>query len=300
MGIPSLQSLARSGQLAALGIPEVEHGATLAMRELAPQLHVPLTVFSRQSFAGTAEDWVRNSGADAVLVYTFPYLVGKSLLSVPSAGFLNFHFGLLPQYRGADAIFWEIRNREPFGAVTVHLMEASLDTGPVAIQRTVPIHPADTYGMHMENLAAAGEEVTGKLLPLLEGDPQAIPWRDQDESLAKVWPKPGQREVIINWNTMPAGEIAALVRACSPWNKGAYTFLGNNALRLAAVSESGLSSGGKAPGTLIAQPDRMLVACADDQSVAIEQIYIDAGFFSGAQLPGLGILPGMRFDTPHS
>jgi len=300
MGIPSIQSIARNGRLAALGIPAVEHEATIALRELAPQLNVPLTVFTRQSFAATAGEWLRNSGAGVVLVYTFPYLVGESLLSFSPAGFLNFHFGLLPQYRGADAIFWEIRNREPFGAVTVHKMEASLDTGPVAMQQTVPIKTTDTYGIHMANLAMAGMKVTDELLKILDSDPGAINWQQQDESMAKEWPKPGQREVVIDWNNMAAAEIIALIRACNPWNKGAYTFLGNEALRITVALNSSLSANGKAPGTLMAHPpEGMLAACRDNQSILLETIYLEAGFFSGKELPELGIMPGMQFSTPR-
>lgn len=300
MGIPSLQSLARSGRLAALGIPDVEHEATLALRELAPQLQVPLTVFSKQSFAATAGDWLRESGAEAVLVYTFPYIVSETLLSFSPAGFLNFHFGLLPQYRGADAIFWEIRNREPCGAVTVHKMEAGLDTGPVAIQQTVPIRTTDTYGIHMANLAMAGMKVTQELLVLLDRGPGGIHWQPQDESLARLWPKPGQRDVVIDWNHMTAAEIIALVRACNPWNKGAYTFLGNSALRITVALDSSLPADGKAPGTLIHHPPLgMLVACRDNQSILLETVYLEAGFFSGRELDVPGIMPGMSFSTPR-
>lgn len=299
MGIPSIQTIARSGRLAALGIPDVEHDATLALRELAPQLGAPLTVFSRQSFTGAAGEWLRSCGAGVVLVFTFPWLVGEALLAVPPAGFLNFHFGLLPRYRGADAIFWEIRNREPFGAVTVHRMEAGLDTGPVAVQQTVPIGAGDTYGVHMANLAMAGMEVTRKLLPLLD-NPGTIPWQPQDESIAKVWPKPGQREVVIDWNSMTAAEVVALVRACNPWNKGAYTFLGNNPLRITVALNAPVPAGGKAPGTLLSHPaGGMMVACKDDQSILLETVYLESGFFSSKELPGLGIIPGMRFSTPR-
>ncbi len=300
MGIPSLQSLAATGRLAAIGIPEVEHDATFALRELAPQLNVPLTVFSRRSFAETAGEWLRKSGAGTVLVYTFPWIVEESLLSFSPTGFLNFHFGLLPQYRGADAIFWEIRNREPLGAVMVHRMEASLDTGPVAIQQAVPIKPTDTYGVHMANLAMAGATVTVDLLKMLDGNPGAISWQKQDESKAKVWPKPGQRDVVIDWNTMSAAEIVALVRACNPWNKGAYTFLGDNALRITVALNTSLPCGGKSPGTLIGHPGTgMLVACRDNESIILETVYLEAGFFSSKELTGLGIRPGMQFSTPR-
>ncbi len=300
MGIPSIHSLARSGRLVALGIPEVAHDGTLALHELALHLKLPLTVFTRQSFAATAGEWLRDSGAGTVLVYTFPYIIDASLLSFSPAGFLNFHFGQLPQYRGADAIFWEIRNREPFGAVTVHRMESSLDTGPVAIQHSVPIRAADTYGVHMANLAIVGMKVTLDLLKMLAGDPCAINWREQDESIARVWPKPGQRDVVIDWESMSAAEIVALVRACNPWNKGACTFLGSDALRITVALSASLPAGGEAPGTLMDNPpEGMLVACRDNQTLLLETVYLEAGFFSGKELTGLGIMQGMQFSTPR-
>jgi methionyl-tRNA formyltransferase len=299
MGIPSLQSLARSGRLAALGIPAVEHDATITLRELAPQLKVPLTVFTKQSFAATTDDWLRESGADVVFVYTFPWLVSTALLSFSSLGFLNFHFGLLPQYRGADAIFWEIRNREPYGAVTVHKMEASLDTGPVAIQQTVPIRPVDTYGIHMAKLAMAGMQVTKELIKILDGASGTINWEKQDESKAREWPKPGQRDVVIDWPNMYAHEIIALVRACNPWNKGAYTFFGNQALRITVALDTSLPANGNSPGTLMSHPQvGMAAACRDNQSILLESVYLESGFFSGKELPSLGIMPGMQFSTP--
>lgn len=298
MGIPSLQALARSGRLAALGIPDVPHDATVALRELAPQLGVRLTEFTRATFAESAAAWLRSSGAEAALVYTFPWVIGADLLAVPAAGFLNFHFGLLPQYRGADAIFWEIRNREPFGAVTVHRMETGLDTGPVALEQRVPIGPGDTYGVHMANLAMAGVEVTRKLLPLLE-NPASIARQPQDETLAKVWPKPGQREVIIDWAAMTAPEVVALVRACNPWNKGAYTFLGGNPLRITVATVAAADGGGKPPGTLLSHAEGLLVVCRENQAIVLETACLESGFFCGKELSGLGIRAGMQFATPR-
>lgn len=301
MGVPSLQFLAQCGKLAAIGIPAVEHEATSVLRDLAVQLKVPLTVFERTSFAETSMDWLKNSGAGVLLVYTFPYIVGKDLLELTELGGLNFHFGLLPQYRGADAIFWEIRNREPFGAVTVHQMESGLDTGPILLQRKVPIQETDTYGMHMANLGGAGMQVTHELLGLLQNHPARIQGQAQDESVARLWPKPGQREVLIDWNHMSADDITALVRACNPWNKGAYTFLGNEVLRVTIALKSPLTAEGLAPGTLIVDPESgARVACRDNKSVLLETLYLgDAGFFSGRELAALGIVSGMVFSSPE-
>ncbi len=301
MGVPSLQFLAQMGWLSAIGIPAVEHEATHIIRDLAARLNVPLTVFERESFAETSVAWLKNSGAETILVYTFPYLLGRELLSLPPLGCLNFHFGLLPQYRGADAIFWEIRNREPFGAVTVHKMESGLDTGPILIQQKVPIQATDTYGVHMSNLGGAAMAVTHQLLTLLSGDPARLHWQEQDETQARQWPKPGQQEVLIDWNQMSADEVTALIRACNPWNKGAYTFLGNEVLRITIAMNSPLSGDGLPPGTLIIHPESgTRVACRDNASIVIETVYLgDAGFFSGRELTNLGIVSGMTFSTPQ-
>ena len=299
MGVPSVQFLAQSGTLAAIGIPTVEHEATATLRDLAAFLHVPLTVFEKDSFAIEAEIWFRNSGADALLVYTFPYLLKGELLALPALGCLNFHFGLLPQYRGSDAIFWEIRNREPFGAVTVHRMEASLDTGPVLIQEMVSIRPVDTYGSHMENLGMVGVKCTHETLSHLQQGLEHIEWSPQDESIARVWPKPGQQDVLIDWNSMSAEMIAALVRACNPWNKGAYTFLGQQALRITVARVSTQSAEGQAPGTLIGDTaSEIRVACANDDSLQVDVIFLDAGFFGSRDFQALGIHAGMRFSAP--
>ena len=42
------------------------------------------------------------------LVMTFPYILPPELISLPVKGFINFHYGLLPQCRGPHPIFWHI------------------------------------------------------------------------------------------------------------------------------------------------------------------------------------------------
>jgi len=299
MGLPSLQFLAQTGRLAAIGIPSIEHEATVTLRELAPYLGVPLTAFDKDSFKETSVDWFRNSGAELLLVYTFPYLLDRKILSLPACGCLNFHFGLLPEYRGSDAIFWEIRNREPLGAVTIHRMEATLDTGPVLIQQKVPIQPSDTYGSHMANLGMVGAQCTHELLALLSRGPDQLAWKPQDESIARTWPKPGQREVLIDWNAMSADEIVALTKACNPWNKGAYTFIGHQPLRITVARAGAQPAGGLPPGTILESTTSGLrVACLDDQSLLAEVFYLDTGFHSPREMAGLGITAGLGFSTP--
>lgn len=47
----------------------------------------------------------------------------------------NVHFSLLPDYRGCNTAIWPILNGEPEHGVTLHVIDAGIDTGPIVDQR---------------------------------------------------------------------------------------------------------------------------------------------------------------------
>jgi methionyl-tRNA formyltransferase len=59
----------------------------------------------------------------------------KDLLEIPKVGCLNVHTGILPGYRGMKPVFWMHSRREPELGVSIHAMSASLDVGPLIVQR---------------------------------------------------------------------------------------------------------------------------------------------------------------------
>ncbi|HEY8536559.1 MAG TPA: methionyl-tRNA formyltransferase [Vicinamibacterales bacterium] len=59
---------------------------------------------------------------------------------------LNIHAGRLPDYRGRNVITWAIINNEREIGVTVHAVDDGVDTGPILLQRLLPIGWTDTYG----------------------------------------------------------------------------------------------------------------------------------------------------------
>jgi len=57
---------------------------------------------------------------------------------------VNFHPGILPEYRGAGAYSWAIINKEKEAGVTLHEIDYNIDSGPIiSIEKTL-IHPTDT------------------------------------------------------------------------------------------------------------------------------------------------------------
>jgi phosphoribosylglycinamide formyltransferase-1 len=80
----------------------------------------------------------------------FMRLVGAELIEAFPSRILNIHPSLLPAFPGLDAQKQAIEHGVRVSGVTVHLVTAELDGGPIVVQRAVPIMPGDT----VESLAA--------------------------------------------------------------------------------------------------------------------------------------------------
>lgn len=79
-----------------------------------------------------------------VIINFSPLIFGERLLSIPSTCCLNRHSALLPAYGGHWPVFQAYRAGESFTGVTAHIMERSIDSGPVLAQRKIPIGPGDS------------------------------------------------------------------------------------------------------------------------------------------------------------
>lgn len=85
-----------------------------------------------------AVDLVRRWKPDLGLSLAAP-IIRERQFGLPRLGTLNIHKGRLPEYRGMPPAFWELWNRESEVGITVHRVEAGLDTGDILLQRTLPI-----------------------------------------------------------------------------------------------------------------------------------------------------------------
>jgi hypothetical protein len=80
-----------------------------------------------------------------VVVVTGTGIIGKRLLSL-GATFINIHVGITPRYRGVHGGFWAIvEGRPDLAGVTVHQVDAGIDTGAVLGQAAITVDAADTY-----------------------------------------------------------------------------------------------------------------------------------------------------------
>lgn len=81
---------------------------------------------------------------DLIALAGYLRVVGPEILAAYPNRIINLHPALLPAYPGLHSIERALAAGERETGVTVHYIDAGLDTGPIIAQQAVPIHPDDT------------------------------------------------------------------------------------------------------------------------------------------------------------
>ncbi len=102
---------------------------------------------------------------DVVVLAGFMRLVGPALLTAFPGGVLNVHPSLLPAFPGAHGVRDALGAGASVTGVTVHLVDDTLDGGPIVLAEPVPVVPGDTEEALLERLHA----VEHRLLPRAVG-----------------------------------------------------------------------------------------------------------------------------------
>jgi methionyl-tRNA formyltransferase len=160
------------------------------------------------------------SDHDALVVAAYGQILRPDTLYATREGAWNVHASLLPKYRGAAPIQRAIINGERKTGVTIMQMDEGLDTGPIALQRTVEITPEMTGGELAELLSRVGAEAIVEVLSSAATGTLAL--TEQDSLFATYAPKLSGEDLVISWDR-GVEEVRDLVRALAP-HVGARTF----------------------------------------------------------------------------
>jgi methionyl-tRNA formyltransferase (EC 2.1.2.9) len=76
---------------------------------------------------------------EIAIVVAYGKIIPREILEIPALGCINLHASLLPKYRGAAPIQWALIKGEKVTGVTTMLIDEGLDTGPILLQKEVPI-----------------------------------------------------------------------------------------------------------------------------------------------------------------
>ena len=194
---------------------------------------------------------------DAAVVVAYGLILPPAILAAPRLGCLNVHASLLPRWRGAAPIQRAIAAGDDETGISLMVMEAGLDTGPVLRTRRVALDDSITGGALHDQLATlGGEMIVDGLADWAAGRIAAQP---QDDSAATYAGKLTRAEGRIDWHR-PAAELARAVRAFDPW-PGCWCQDGDTrlAVKAATVSDGPPAAADVAPGTVL--DDQLTVTC---------------------------------------
>lgn len=135
--------------------------------ERARAAGVPVAVFASASFADRSArdramgDWLVERGVELVVLAGYMQLLEASFLERFPRGVINVHPALLPAFPGLGAVEQALSYGVKVFGVTIHYVDAGVDTGPVILQRAVSLPDARDEA----SVRAALRPIEHQLLP---------------------------------------------------------------------------------------------------------------------------------------
>jgi len=114
----------------------------------------------------TLADTLAAVAPDLVVLAGYMRVLGPATLAAFDGRIVNTHPSLLPAFPGAYPVRDTLAAGARVSGATVHVVDATLDGGPILAQERVPILPGDDEAMLHERIKA----VEHRLLPRVVGD----------------------------------------------------------------------------------------------------------------------------------
>ena len=174
--VPALEMLARQKGVELLAVTALARPvgrsqalADSAVAVAAQKLGVPV-IQPESVHLPQFLDEVKKFNPDLFVVAAFGHILPQSLLNVPKKGALNIHPSLLPKLRGPSPIEQAIIDGEAGTGVSIMLMDAEIDHGPILASERATVKPDDTRLTLSSRLSRAGARLILKTIPRwLEG-----------------------------------------------------------------------------------------------------------------------------------
>lgn len=134
---------------------------------------VPTESFARERYP-TREDrdraiaeWLIGHGAELVVLAGYMQLLGGEFLRKFPDRVINVHPALLPAFPGLRAVHRAVEQGVKVFGVTVHFVDAGMDTGPVILQRALELPDATDPNQVAERLRPIEYELLSEAVRLI-------------------------------------------------------------------------------------------------------------------------------------
>ena len=230
---------------------------------------------------------LRGLQPDVMVVVAYGLILPSQVLEIPTKECINIHASLLPRWRGAAPIHRAIICGDQQTGITIMRMQATLDTGPILLQRSISIQQ-QTSAELFKQLAESGAEALLSVIATIESG--TIQAQIQDESLATYAKKISKEEARLDWQ-QPAQVLARQIRGLNPWPV-ANTLLNDKTLRIwqaQPATHSADKNLGLQPGQIVSDGRKQFQVVTGDGLLGLLEV----------QLPGGKRLTAAQFLNAH-
>jgi methionyl-tRNA formyltransferase len=230
---------------------------------------------------------LRSAGVHLLLNVHSLFRVHPAVLAAPTIGSFNLHPGPLPEYAGLNVPSWTIYEGESSHGVTLHWMDAGIDTGAIAWQERFAIDPEDTGLAISGKCVRRGIPLILNLVRLAAEDPRLIPHEEQDLKRRRYFPAGPPADGRIEWATS-ADSILRFVRAAdyapfdSPWGHP-HAQLAELNVGIAKAAATGIPAT-RPPGTVMEVTNSGAVVAAADELILVQRLWKDGRYFRAREL----------------
>ncbi|GAC1573227.1 MAG: methionyl-tRNA formyltransferase [Candidatus Doudnabacteria bacterium] len=211
------------------------------------------------------EELVSKLNPDIFVVVAYGKIIPQNILELAKRGAINIHGSLLPKYRGASPIHSALLNGEEETGITIMLMDAQMDHGPLLSAQKVEIQRDETFPELEKNLAFAAKQLILETIPkYLTKEITPIP---QDESLSSFTKIIAKADGKVLWQNK-SSQIYNQFRAYYVW-PGIWTNLEDKVLKIKNCQTSAEKSN-HGIGVVYQLEDKILVQCGEGSLELIE------------------------------
>jgi len=127
-------------------------------------------------------DWISGLKPDLGVIVAYGCILKSDALEIPSKGWINVHYSLLPKYAGASPVQHAILDGETETGVTVFKLDEGVDTGPVLSAQRTEIRPNENTGELLERLTEIGSELLCRTLGDLDNQYSSRSFQEIDST----------------------------------------------------------------------------------------------------------------------
>jgi methionyl-tRNA formyltransferase len=194
--------------------PEKEGQKTDPLKEAAIAAGLP--VHQPKSYRKPGEVWDQFKALkpDICLMAYVTLFVPDEVLNIPTHGTIQYHPSLLPLHRGPSSINWPIIWGAKETGLSIFWPDNGLDTGPILLQKRVPIKPDDTLGsLYFDKLFPMGVDAMLEGMDLVFAGKAPKVVQDESQATYEGWVKAEHGE--IQWGRS-GQDVWNLIRGCTP------------------------------------------------------------------------------------